>query len=46
MRCLNCSYNNVAKDIRLIVKKALFIQENGMQVRDVKDINVCYKYMI
>ena len=34
VRCINCSYNNVAKGIRLLDKKhPLFIQENFMQVR-------------
>ena len=35
MRRLSCSYNNVAKSIRLLDKKKefLFIQENFMQVR-------------
>ena len=29
VRCISCSYNNVAKDIRLLDKKQfLFIQEN------------------
>ena len=27
VRCINCSYNNVAKGIRLLDKKACFIQE-------------------
>ena len=32
MRCINCSYNNVAKGIRLLDEKAFsFIQENVMQ---------------
>ena len=34
VRCINCSYNNVAKGIRLLDKKHfLFIQEKFMQVR-------------
>ena len=34
VRCINCSYNNVAKGMRLLNKKhLLFIQENSMQVR-------------
>ena len=34
VRCLSCSYNNVAKGIRLLDKKEfLFIQEKFMQVR-------------
>ena len=34
VRCINCSYNNVAKGIRLLEEKAfLFIQEIFMQVR-------------
>ena len=36
VRCLNCSYNNVAKGIRVLDKKKkqfLFIQEKIMQVR-------------
>ena len=34
VRCLNCSYKNVAKGIRLLDKNAfMFIQENFMQVR-------------
>ena len=39
VRCIKCSYNNVAKGIRLLDKKAffLFIQEkNFMQVRAFK----------
>ena len=34
VRCINCSYNNVAKGIRLIDKKAfMFVQEIFVQVR-------------
>ena len=34
MRCINCSYNNVAKvSVSLIKKHFLFIQEKFMQVR-------------
>ena len=34
VRCINCSYNNVAKGIRLLNKKHfLFITENFMQGR-------------
>ena len=34
VRCINCSYNNVAKGVRLVGKKALlFKQEKIMQVR-------------
>ena len=34
VRCINCSYNIVAKGIRLLNEKAfLFIQESFMQVR-------------
>ena len=34
VRCIHCSYNNVAKGSHLLDKTAfLFIQENFMQVR-------------
>ena len=35
VRCINCSYNNVAKSIRLLIKKAFFVyyRKNVMQVR-------------
>ena len=34
VRCINCSYNNVAKGIRLLDKKHyLPVQEKFMQVR-------------
>ena len=32
--CINCSYNNIAKGIRLLDKMAIFVlQENFIQVR-------------
>ena len=36
VRCIICSYNNVAKGIRLLDKKASFVlyRKNFMQVRD------------
>ena len=35
VRCMNCSYNNVAKGIRLLDKKAIFVYigKKFMQVR-------------
>ena len=30
MRCINCSYNNVAKGIRLLDKKAFFFVYTGI----------------
>ena len=37
VRCINCSYNNAAKGIHLLYKKAIFFyRKNFMQVRAVE----------
>ena len=33
VRCINCSYNNVAKSISLLDKKYIFMQENVIYVQ-------------
>ena len=41
VRCINCSYNNVAKGIRLLDKKAFFVYTGKkiMQVELLEDIS-------